>query len=26
VDSASDRKFSEITGDTGAARSLDLTP
>jgi twitching motility protein PilT len=26
VDSASDRKFSEITGDTGGARSLDLTP
>jgi hypothetical protein len=26
VDSASDRKFSEITGDAGAARSLDLTP
>ena len=26
VDSASDRKFSEITGDTGASRSLDLTP
>jgi twitching motility protein PilT len=26
VDSASDRKFSEITGDTGAARPLDLTP
>ena len=26
VDSASDRKFSEITGDTGAERSLDLTP
>ena len=26
VDSASDRKFSEITGDTGATRSLDLTP
>ena len=26
VDSASDRKFSEITGDTGAGRSLDLTP
>jgi hypothetical protein len=26
VDSASDRKFSEITGDSGVARSLDLTP
>jgi twitching motility protein PilT len=26
VDSASDRKFSEITGDAGVARSLDLTP
>ena len=26
VDSASDRTFSEITGDPGAARSLDLTP
>jgi len=26
VDSASDRKFSEITGDADAARSLDLTP
>jgi twitching motility protein PilT len=26
VDSASDRTFSEITGDAGAARSLDLTP
>jgi twitching motility protein PilT len=26
VDSASDRKFSEITGDSGSARSLDLTP
>ena len=26
VDSASDRKFSEITGDMGDARSLDLTP
>jgi hypothetical protein len=25
VDSASDRKFAEITGDAGA-RSLDLTP
>jgi twitching motility protein PilT len=26
VDSASDRKFTEITGDTSAPRSLDLTP
>ena len=26
VDSASDRKFSEITGDAGVAQSLDLTP
>src|ERR1044071_4824251 len=26
VDSASDRKFTEITGDAGVARSLDLTP
>ena len=26
VDSASDRKFSEITGDAGVARSMDLTP
>jgi twitching motility protein PilT len=26
VDSASDRKFSEITGDAGGARPLDLTP
>jgi twitching motility protein PilT len=26
VDSASDRKFSEITGDADVARSLDLTP
>ncbi len=26
VDSASDRKFSEMSGDQGAARSLDLTP
>ena len=26
VDSASDRKFAEITGDAGVARSLDLTP
>jgi twitching motility protein PilT len=26
VDSASDRKFSEVTGDAGGARSLDLTP
>ena len=26
VDSASDRKFSEITGDASVARSLDLTP
>jgi hypothetical protein len=26
VDSASDRRFSEITGDTKPAQSLDLTP
>jgi twitching motility protein PilT len=26
VDSASDRKFTEITGDSAASRSLDLTP
>jgi twitching motility protein PilT len=26
VDSASDRKFAEITGDPEVARSLDLTP
>ena len=26
VDSASDRKFTEITGDAGVARSFDLTP
>jgi hypothetical protein len=26
VDSASDRKFSEITGDADVARSMDLTP
>src|SRR3989440_5384055 len=26
VDSASDRKFTEITGDSSASRSLDLTP
>src|SRR5919109_2140383 len=26
VDSASDRKFAEITGDAGASRALDLTP
>ena len=26
VDSASDRKFSEINGDAGGVRSLDLTP
>jgi twitching motility protein PilT len=26
VDSASDRKFAEITGDAGVAQSLDLTP
>jgi hypothetical protein len=26
VDSASDRKFTEITGDPSAGRALDLTP
>jgi hypothetical protein len=26
VDSASDRKFTEITGDQSANRALDLTP
>jgi len=26
VDSASDRKFTEITGDTAPPRALDLTP
>ena len=26
VDSASDRKFAEITGDPGVAQSMDLTP
>jgi twitching motility protein PilT len=26
VDSASDRKFTEITGDTAPSRALDLTP
>jgi twitching motility protein PilT len=26
VDSSSDRKFSEVTGDNSAVRSLDLTP